>query len=481
MKLRKKIIAIACLTLLCGFSACAGVTKNNADEISNVPANTITEGVKNVTPTDIPTSTPAPTSTPMPTATSTPTPVPTSTPMPTATSTPIPEPTSTPTPALPEKTGELVTAAEKLGFSFGIVMNQQNLYSSEYKELLGAECTSVTFGNEMKAYSLLSQWSSQRSEDGMPVMYFNTADKMVELAISQGVKIRGHVLVWDAYMSDWFFREGYRYDGAYVDRETMLKRLESYIEQVITHFEEKYPGTVYCWDVVNEAVGDGSSDYIGSDKRHVRAYRGGADNMFYKIIGDDYVELSFLYAKNTVEKLKEKNPKVEIALFYNDYNTFYDAKRDAICELVESINTYAKDENGNYRILCDGIGMQSYIGGYGQQSGCMNDGDITRIKNAIQIYHNLGLDVHVTEMAVRNYDKSKMDRHAEFYGDLFEAYAELNAKETVISNITIWGYCDNPNMPTSDYSYKMNGPYCGLFDENYAKKEAYYEAVRALK
>lgn len=384
-------------------------------------------------------------------------------------------------PTVTDKSGELVNAAKDHGFSFGIVMGSDNVYDDAYKTILGAECTSVSFGNEMKAYSLLNQGASQRSANGMPVMNYSTADRMVQLARQQGVKIRGHVLVWDACMSDWFFREGYRNDGAYVDRETMLIRLEYYIEQVMTHFEEKYPGTVYCWDVVNEAVGDGNGEYVYSDSRHVRTKRNGSDNPFYKIIGEDYVELSFLYAKNTVEKLRAKNPAVEIALFYNDYSTFYDAKRDAICELVKSINSYAKDANGNYRKLCDGIGMQSYIGGYGQQGGCMNRSDITRIKNAVRKFHGLGVDVHVTEMAVRNYDKSKAADHATFYGELFRAYAELNAEEPMISNITVWGYRDNPYMSTSDYSYKQNGPYCGLFDENYKKKTSYYAAVEALK
>ena len=390
-------------------------------------------------------------------------------------------PVPTEAPVAVVKDGDLVKAADNHGFSFGIVMGTEDLYNDAYKELLATECTSVSFGNEMKAYSLLNQYASQQSTDGMPVMNYSTADRMVQFAIQQGVKIRGHVLVWDAYMCDWFFREGYQNNGAYVDRETMLKRLEYYIDEVITHFEEKYPGVVYCWDVVNEAVGDGSSDYDTSDKRHVRMYRDGSDNLFYKIIGEDYVELSFLYAKNTVEKLKEQNPEVEIALFYNDYNTFYDAKRDAICELVKSINTYAKDETGAYRTLCDGVGMQSYIGGYGQQAGCMNDADLTRIKNAILKYHALGVDVHITEMGVRNYDKSEADRHAEFCGKLFSIYAELNATGQMISNITVWGYRDNPSLSTSDYSYKMNGPYCGLFDENYEKKESYYKAVEALK
>lgn len=385
------------------------------------------------------------------------------------------------TPVVTSKSGELLNEAEKHDFSFGIVMNSDNLYDDAYKALLGTECTSVSFGNEMKAYSLLNKSASQRSKDGMPVMNYGTADRMVELAIQQGVKIRGHVLVWDAHMSDWFFREGYQSDGAYVDRETMLKRLEYYIENVMTHFEEKYPGTVYCWDVVNEAVGDGTGEYVYSDPRHVRTKRSGGDNPFYTIIGDDYVELSFLYAKNTVEKLQAKNPEVEIALFYNDYSTFYDTKRDAICELVKSINSYAKDENGNYRKLCDGVGMQSYIGGYGQQGGCMNNSDITRIKNAIMKFHNLGVDVHVTEMAVRNYDLAQADRHAQFCGELFRMYAELNAEETVVSNITVWGYCDRPALKTTDYAYKQNGPYCGLFDENYEKKDSYYAVVEALK
>ena len=42
--------------------------------------------------------------------------------------------------------------------------------------------------------------------------------------------------------------------------------------------------------------------------------------------------------------------------------------------------------------------MQSYIGGYGQQSGCMNDNDITLVKNAIEKFAENNVEVHVTEL-----------------------------------------------------------------------------------
>ena len=57
--------------------------------------------------------------------------------------------------------------------------------------------------------------------------------------------------------------------------------------------------------------------------------------------------------------------------------------------------------------LCDGLGMQGYVGGYGQQAGCMNPNDIKLFGNAIKFYSDMGLEVHVTELALSNYEKEK--------------------------------------------------------------------------
>jgi endo-1,4-beta-xylanase len=184
-----------------------------------------------------------------------------------------------------------------------------------------------------------------------------------------------------------------------------------------------------------------------------------------------------------VDKLKAENPAVDIKLFYNDYNTFYDEKRDAIFALVQSINSYAKDAKGNIRKLCDGVGMQGYIGGYGQQAGCMNPGDLIKIETAIKKYATLGVEVHVTEMAVRNYqsDEDTVKKHADFYAELFKVFARVNSGEKKpLTCVAIWGLTDNPNMKQDDYSYKMNGPFCGLFDENYKEKSAFAKVYEVL-
>ena len=385
----------------------------------------------------------------------------------------------------------LAKLAEKYGFKFGTNISSSALNNSELTKLIKYHFNSTTFSNEMKAYSLLNQSASEKNyknEQSPAAIDFTTADKMAAYAQENSLQIRGHVLTWDADMCDWFFREGYKKDGAFVSAEVMKDRLKTYIEQVMTHFQKKYPDVIYCWDVVNEAVADNNGEFETGDTRHVRKVRSGKTNLFYDHIGSDYVELSFQYAYETRKKLGAED---SIKLFYNDYNTFMtygSNKRDAIIELVKSVNSFASDGAGDYLKLCDGIGMQSYIGGYGQQSGCMNSNDITSIKNAIEKFAAIGVEVHVTELAVRNYERSeeREQEHAAFYKKLMQTYVDINkaaqaeGKTGPITSLSIWGLFDSPYLAETDYSYKMNGPYCGLFTELYQPKQAFKEVYEVL-
>lgn len=367
-----------------------------------------------------------------------------------------------------EQKEALYESAARHGFKLGTVINPQNLQKKAYTDMVKADFNSLTAGNEFKAYSLLNQSASQKNENGMPAMNYYNADKIAEFAQANGIGIRGHVLVWDAYMPSWYFREGYKNDGAFVSSDVMKKRLQYYIEEVVAHFEEKYPGVVYCWDVVNEAVADGTNECKADDPRRVRTSRGGTTNYFYDVIGPDYVELSFKYARQAAKKAN-----ANIKLFYNDYNTFYSPKREAIGKLIESIN---KDEK-----LCDGVGMQGYVGGYGQQSGCMSANDINLFKNAITFYSKMGLEVQVTELALRNYEKEKAEQHAAYYENFFKMLAAAADETKSLTCVAIWGICDNPALPKNDYSYKMNGPYCGMFNYDCNKKPEFFRVAKALE
>ena len=368
--------------------------------------------------------------------------------------------------------------AEKAGFKIGICLSPNQLRDKAYLDLLATQFNTTTCTNETKAYSLLDQAASKKSEDGMPRMNYRQADQMIAWAQENGIGVRGHVLTWDAYMTDWFFHEDYDSSKPVASREVLLARLESYITQVVTHFETEFPGVIYCWDVVNEAMGDNPSEYAAGDPKHIRTVRSGQPNLFYEYIGADYVEYSFLYARNAAEALN-----ADIHLFYNDYNMLYPDKRNTAKALVESINSFAVDEEGNYRKLIDGIGMQGYMGGYGEQNGCLSDDLITNTKASIKAFADLGMEVHITEMALRNYEEEHIADHAVFYGKMFDMLGKINEElgQNVLTSVTIWGVRDETPNPWNTYSWKLNGTLGGILTEKGEIKTSFDAMYDALK
>ena len=73
-----------------------------------------------------------------------------------------------------------------------------------------------------------------------------------------------------------------------------------------------------------------------------------------------------------------------------------------------------------------------------------------------------------------------------FYKKLVQTYVDINkaaqaaGKTGPITSLSIWGLFDAPYLSTADYSYKMNGPYCGLFTELYQPKQSFKEVYEVL-
>ena len=296
----------------------------------------------------------------------------------------------------------------------GSSLENQTLNMPEYMAVVRKHFNSCTMTNLMKSSYILDQKGSQdsaREGDGSPVLSYDTIDPTLEWCQANGMQMRGHTLVWHAQAPDWFFREGYSDKGQYVDRETMLLRMESYIAQLITHVQDNYPGVVYCWDVVNEAVdpdkGDSDSYFL------CRTENDGTPNPWYTTIGEDYVEMAFTYAR--------KYAAEDVKLFYNDFNTYQTEKRDAIYALCQSLK-----EKG----LIDGIGMQGYWG--------VDYPSIGTLENTIRKFAELGLEIHITELSVGvdEENEENFEKQGQRYGAIFMALAALDTDGGGTANIT---------------------------------------------
>ena len=336
----------------------------------------------------------------------------------------------------------------------GSTLENQTLNMPEYMAVASKHFNSCTMTNLMKSSYILDQQGSRKSAsdgDGSPVLSFATIDPTLEWCQQNGMQMRGHTLVWHAQAPDWFFREGYTDNGKYVDRETMLFRMESYIAQLMTHVQDNYPGVVYCWDVVNEAVdpdkGDKDSFFL------CRTENDGVPNPWYVTIGEDYVEMAFTYAR--------KYAAEDVKLFYNDFNTYQTEKRDAIYALCESLK-----EKG----LIDGIGMQGYWG--------VDYPTIGVLEITIRKFAELDLEIHITELSVGvdEEDEESFEKQGQRYASIFMSLKQLDKEgggSANITNVTFFGLIDHYRQGDTTNSR--------LFDSVFQPKPAFYRIRNMLK
>ena len=93
---------------------------------------------------------------------------------------------------------------------------------------------------------------------------FSTVDRCLNICKNNGLKMRGHVLVWHTQTPEWFFYEDWGSTGSneLVSIDEMNARLEWYIKTVLNHIKDwedtnnNGERIVTTWDVVNEAISD---------------------------------------------------------------------------------------------------------------------------------------------------------------------------------------------------------------------------------
>lgn len=328
-------------------------------------------------------------------------------------------------------------------FKIGTATTQSEITPKNNKVLILHHFNSVTPGNELKPDCLLDQQASiENGGDTNPQVHLPGSTRSVlNFCEDNKLPIRGHVFVWHSQTPDWFFNEGFQSNGATVSKSVMDQRMENYIKNVVELVTTEFPNLqIYAWDVVNEAFLDnGNLRQPGSN------YVNDGTSRWMEVYGDNsFIFKAFEYAR----KYAPNNCK----LYYNDYNEYIDAKRDAIYTLVKSLK-----EQG----LCDGVGMQSHL------STSFPSASLYRA--AVEKYASIGCDIQVTELDITLADGADFNKQAQMYKDLFDIYREYKEK---ISLVAVWGTND-------ETSWRAEGKPL-LFSE-YKPKVAYDRIVEGME
>jgi endo-1,4-beta-xylanase len=304
-----------------------------------------------------------------------------------------------------------------LGPLIGAAITPAYLNEPKYAEVAGSEFGLVVPENAMK-------WGA--TEYAAHQFDFCQGDQVTAFAEANGMKVRGHTLVWGQGIPDWVI------NGAYSSAES-ASVLQEHIDVLMGH----YKGRLIAWDVVNEAVSD-SPPY------------GLKQTYWLTKLGSSYVDTAFQWARAA-------DPGAR--LFYNDYSgEGLGGKSDAIYRLVQSMLSRG--------IPIDGVGLQMHLDLKSAPSQADISANIARLGA-------LGLEVHITEMDVRlpvdstgNASAADQNAQAEIYRSVMSA-CRANANCTAFLT---WGVSDAHSWIPSTF------PWTGaalLFDSQYQQKPDY--------
>ena len=331
-------------------------------------------------------------------------------------------------------------------FLIGAAVNPWTMGDEAGRALILRHFNSITAENDMKPERLLDRQGTIALGDGIRTAQdFTRADRMLSFARDNGIRVRFHVLCWHNQTPRWFFAQDWQDapDAPLADRETVLARQESYIKDVMTHVNDAFPGVVYAWDVVNEA--------IEPDQGDPGMYR--TRSPWYQTVGVDFIPAAFRAAR----KYQEKGQR----LFYNDYNSFEPVKRDAILAVLEGL----KKEN-----LVDGMGMQGHL--------LLSYPPIPLCEEAARRYAALGLELQVTELDIHcpGNDAESQATLAERYRQYFDMMLRLKGEGIPVGCVTFWGLTDRDSWLTG---FRKEGSWPLLFTGDKETKPA-FDAVISL-
>ena len=313
--------------------------------------------------------------------------------------------------------GTLRDLAEARGVEIGTALAVGHLGNDpEYARLGGAEFNAATAENAMK-------WDALQPSRGQ--FNWGGADSFMATARANGQAVRGHTLVWHSQLPSWVSNGGFSPD-----------QLRNVMGEHIGAVAGRYSGQVAYWDVANEIfLEDGS-------------WRG---SVFYDTLGEGFVA-------DALRMAHEADPNAK--LYLNDYNIDgINPKSDAYYNLARSLLQQG--------VPLDGIGMQAHL---------INGQVPHDMRQNMQRFADLGLDVAVTELDVRIQmpaDEGELWQQGQDYRQVMENCLAVDR----CVGVTVWGIVDKYSwVPGVFPGYGAALP----FNDQYQPKPAYYGLEQAL-
>ncbi len=321
-------------------------------------------------------------------------------------------------------------------FLIGASVSPRNIHSAEGTILL-KHFNSLTTENVMKM-GLIHPEPDRYVWDG--------PDMIAAFAEANGMKFRGHTLVWHKQTPDWLFKNA---DGSKVSREALLERIKTHIFKVAG----RYKGRIYAWDVVNEAISDLPGELY-------------TKTPFYEICGEEFIEKAFRWAH-------EADP--EALLFYNDYGETNPVKRKKIIEMVTALKKKG--------VPIQGIGLQCHWSIHSLQEQALEE--------CLKDFAATGLILHITELDLsvwpgeperrdmrpednaNAYTKQNANKQDALYGMIFSKFLKYS---NAIQSVTFWNITDRHTW-LDEWPVRGRKDHPLLFDANLQPKFAFWKVV----
>lgn len=232
-------------------------------------------------------------------------------------------------------------------FKLGVGVGHRVIQDAENAELVRKHFQILTPENCMKPQGIHPEEGRWR---------FKNTDAFAEFARNHDLEMVGHCLVWakDDRTDEWMMKE----DGEPVSREKLLERIETHVSTVVG----RYADVVTHWDVVNEALGDGSGGLL-------------RESVYSRAAGLDFIVTAFQAARAA-------DP--DALLIYNDYNGHFPHKREKLIELLTKLKAKGAP--------IDAYGMQGHFE--------LGDDALAKLRTTFDELKKLGLKVVVSELDI---------------------------------------------------------------------------------